>query len=194
MARKEDLRFVRTNRKLYETFFDLISNEMIENLSITDICEAAQINRATFYKHFNDRTEFVFYCIGQKVREIRLERTGRENVNVATIHEDCVREIFALLRFIFSLNANNLNPKSDTIRLVYDGLMTFYFTEFETYYKKTRHGEHGEYFDTGVMAAYRVGSLLSIAFFGLMKGESNISERACEEVIAIFVAKMKECE
>lgn len=191
MARKEDLRFVRTNRKLYETFFDLISNEMIENLSITDICEAAQINRATFYKHFNDRTEFVFYCIGQKVREIRLERTGRESVNVATIHEDCVREIYALLRFMFSLNAENLNPKSDTIRLVYDGLMIFYFTEFEAYYTKTM---HDEYFDTGVMAAYRVGSLLSIAFFGLMNGESNISESACEEIIATFVAKMKEFE
>ncbi len=191
MARKEDLRFIRTNRKLYETFFDLISDELIENLSITDICDAAKINRATFYKHFNDRKEFVFYCIGQKVREIRLERTGRENVNTTTILEDCVREIYALLRFMMSLNAKNLNPDYNTIRLIYDGLMSFYLDEFLSYYKKSKRIEN---VDKEVFAAYRVGSLLTIAFFALMKGEDYISENACEEIIATFVAKMREFE
>ncbi|MBR3954918.1 MAG: TetR/AcrR family transcriptional regulator [Clostridia bacterium] len=191
MARKEDLRFIRTNRKLYETFFELISDDLIENLSITDICDAAQINRATFYKHFNDRKDFVFYCIGQKVREMRLERTGRENANAATILEDCVREVYAFLRFMTEVNADNLKPDTDAIHLIYDGLMAFYLAEFSAYYAKSKRIVSVE---REVFAAYRVGSLLTIAFFALMRGENNISENACEEIIATFVTKMKELE
>ena len=191
MARKEDLRFVRTNRKLYETFYELIAENLIEDLSITDICSAASINRATFYKHFNDRREFVFYCIGQKVREIRLERTGRENCNASYIHEDTMREICTFLRFMRSLNAGNLNPSSDTIRFVYDGLLAFYFREFSVYYAKNK-----KYLDVDadVIAAYRVGSLLSIAFYSLMKGPDAISEDSCEEIINTFVVRIKAVE
>lgn len=191
MARKEDLRFIRTNRKLYETFYELIGAEMIENLSITDICEAAQINRATFYKHFNDRREFVFFCIGQKIKEIRLEKTGREHVNGKTIIEDSVREIFAFLRFMYTLNAKNMDQKTDAIRYVYDGLLAFYYNEFAAYYAKTRKNEG---IDTNTLAAYRVGSLLSLAFFCLMKGENAITEQACEDVLSTFVAKIVEVE
>lgn len=191
MARKEDLRFVRTNRKLYETFYELIESALIEDLSITDICDAAKINRATFYKHFNDKKEFVFYCIAQKVKEIRLEKSGRETANMDSLHEETIREIYAFLRFMVSLNAKNLDHSTDTIRLVYDGLMVFYFREFVIYYTKKMHYKNDE---PSVMAAYRVGSLLSLAFYSLMQGEDRINEQVAEKMIDSFVNKMKEFE
>ena len=191
MARKEDLRFVRTNRKLYETFYELIESALIEDLSITDICDAAKINRATFYKHFNDKKEFVFYCIAQKVKELRLERSGRETANMDTLHEDAIREIYAFLRFMAALNAKNLDHSNNTIRLVYDGLMVFYFREFVVYYTKKLHYK-GD--DSSVMAAYRVGSLLSIAFYGLMQGENHIDEQFAEKIVGSLVSKMKDFE
>lgn len=190
MARKEDLRFIRTNRKLYETFFYLIEKDLIENLSITDICEAAEINRATFYKHFNDHKEFVFYCIEQKVRELRLERTGRENANPTTMLEDCVRDVYALLRLIMELNADNLKPDTEAIRMICDALMAFYLAEFTAQYNKADHIIAN--IDKETFAAYRAGSLMSLAFFSLMKGPEKISEAACEEVIATFVSKMRD--
>ena len=191
MARKEDLRFVRTNRKLYETFYELIESALIEDLSITDICDAAKINRATFYKHFNDKKEFVFYCIAQKVKEIRLERSGREFVNMDNLHEDTIHEIYAFLRFMTKVNAKNLDPDTNTIRLIYDGLMVFYFREFVVYYTKILQYKSE---DASVMAAYRVGSLLSIAFYALMQGEDRISESEAAKVTDGFAAKMKDFE
>lgn len=191
MVRKEDLRYIRTNRRLFETFFELITDKMIENLSITDICESAKINRATFYKHFNDRKEFVMYCVAQKLREIRLEQRGREQANAATIYEDALCEMFAFLRYVQSVNADNLKSDSHTVRMLYDAMLNYYFLEFSSFYKKAKKLDPTS---AEAMAAYRVGSLLSIVFFNLMKGEEGVSEQACEDAIRFFVTKIKDCE
>ena len=191
MARKEDLRFVRTNRKLFETFWTLCGEKVMDELSVTDICEAAGINRATFYKHFVDRKEFSMYCIAQKLLEVRLEHSGRVFVNVNTYYDDALREMFAFLRYIKELNAENLLAGSSSVRTLYDGMMRYYFNEFLAVIKKAKIAPNVE---SGVYAAYRIGSLLSIGFYSFMKGDELMSEESCEKVIDTLIFRLKEAE
>lgn len=49
---KNDLRVIKTKKALHQAFIELINEKNFENISITDICKKAQVNRGTFYGHY----------------------------------------------------------------------------------------------------------------------------------------------
>ena len=73
----EDARIKRTKESLIRTFGELLSEQLFENITINEICDRAGIRRATFYKHFNDKFDFLAYYI----RSLR-EKFARENAAV----------------------------------------------------------------------------------------------------------------
>jgi AcrR family transcriptional regulator len=60
---KEDARIVKTKRKLLSTFRTLIKEKSFEDITVNEICEAANVRRATFYKHFPDKLAFLKFFI-----------------------------------------------------------------------------------------------------------------------------------
>ncbi len=71
---KEDARIVRTKENLVSAFESLIKKKSFENITINEICELAGIRRATFYKHFEDKYDFLRYFI--KTLRVKLDNTG----------------------------------------------------------------------------------------------------------------------
>lgn len=57
--RKEDMRRKRTRKALKRSLIELLSKETIEQISIIDICDKAEINRVTFYTHYKDKYELL---------------------------------------------------------------------------------------------------------------------------------------
>lgn len=51
---KTDRRVIYTKMVLKESLFGLIREKPVGRISVKEICEKADINRATFYSHFND--------------------------------------------------------------------------------------------------------------------------------------------
>jgi len=49
-----DLRIVKTKKNIRETFLKLRSENMLEKIKVTKICELALINKTTFYNHYQD--------------------------------------------------------------------------------------------------------------------------------------------
>lgn len=68
MAKKEDLRIIKTKAALTSAFFEMLENKTLEEITVNDLCEKAGVRRATFYKHFNDKNDFTIYLI-KDVRE-----------------------------------------------------------------------------------------------------------------------------
>ena len=64
MTLKEDARIVKTKAKLLETFKTLLAEKPIEDITVNEICELADVRRATFYKHFADKYAFLKYLVG----------------------------------------------------------------------------------------------------------------------------------
>ncbi|MCR3922815.1 MAG: TetR family transcriptional regulator C-terminal domain-containing protein [Firmicutes bacterium] len=56
---KEDRRVKYTKMVLKESFINLLEKKDISQISITEICEDADINRATFYAHYNDQHDLL---------------------------------------------------------------------------------------------------------------------------------------
>ena len=51
---KTDLRVQLTKKMIRETFLDLLKEKPLSKITVKEICEKAQINRGTFYKHYYD--------------------------------------------------------------------------------------------------------------------------------------------
>lgn len=52
-----DLRIIKTRYQIKDAFLKLRNKLMPEKIKVKDICEAAMINKTTFYKHYTDSME-----------------------------------------------------------------------------------------------------------------------------------------
>lgn len=57
MERKEDRRARMTREFLKHALIDLMKSKNINEISVKELCEKADVNRSTFYKHYNTVTE-----------------------------------------------------------------------------------------------------------------------------------------
>jgi AcrR family transcriptional regulator len=54
-----DLRIRRTHKFLQEAMIELITEKGFDAVTVGDIAERAMINRATFYRHYQDKYDLV---------------------------------------------------------------------------------------------------------------------------------------
>ena len=59
MRKKEDLRIIKTKAGLERGLLTIMKNKPFEDIKISEICKESQINRSTFYDHFNDKYELL---------------------------------------------------------------------------------------------------------------------------------------
>ena len=68
MAQKENQRIALTKKLLQEGLLRLLENKTLDKISVTELCKASGINRATFYNHYNSPMELL-NSIGEKLAE-----------------------------------------------------------------------------------------------------------------------------
>ena len=75
----EDMRVIKTKTKLISTFRRLLEDKSFENITINEICDVANVRRATFYKHFSDKYAFLKFFVGNLRLEfdLRLQKKSR---------------------------------------------------------------------------------------------------------------------
>lgn len=68
----EDRRVRRTRKLIRKSFLALLEDKDYEQITVTDIIEKADYNRATFYRHYRDKEELVTEIIERQI-EILIE-------------------------------------------------------------------------------------------------------------------------
>ena len=66
---KLDPRIKRTRQMIEQSFSTLVIEKGFQNLSVQDITERAEINRATFYSHFPDKYALLDHVVQQGFRQ-----------------------------------------------------------------------------------------------------------------------------
>lgn len=69
MEQKIDTRIAKTRAALVDAFYKLIGEKEYEEITINELCILANVRRATFYKHFADKNDFLCYVV-HSLREI----------------------------------------------------------------------------------------------------------------------------
>ena len=54
MGEEQDLRVRKTKRILKQALEELLEEQMLEDIRVSDLCEKAEVNRSTFYRHYRD--------------------------------------------------------------------------------------------------------------------------------------------
>lgn len=59
MEKKEDRRIMLTKRLLKEALIEMLKEKDIYHISIRELCERADVNRSTFYKHYGSQFDLL---------------------------------------------------------------------------------------------------------------------------------------
>lgn len=53
-SQKVDKRIIRTRKLIKHTMIELMQEKEVQNITVTDICNRAELNRGTFYTYYQD--------------------------------------------------------------------------------------------------------------------------------------------
>lgn len=77
-----------TKQSLINAFFNLASKKDFEKITIADITRGAQVNRATFYAHFNDKYDLIDFIMGDFASaSIENHTSGVVKFDLDSIHQ-----------------------------------------------------------------------------------------------------------
>lgn len=62
-----DPRIIRTRKSIVDALLALMSEREIEKITVKDITETADVNRATFYHHFKDKQALLQYTLEERL-------------------------------------------------------------------------------------------------------------------------------
>lgn len=97
MAVKEDIRITKTKEALSKAFFEMLVEMPLEDITVNDLCTRADVRRATFYKHFRDKTDFVFYLIKAARERFDSKNAFSTTISVKEYCITCARSVVAYL-------------------------------------------------------------------------------------------------
>lgn len=128
-SKKIDVRVKRTYKQLIESMLRLLQEKSFDEISISEICDNAGVHRATFYKHFNDKTEFLNFCVNQLLYDVDLSPVlvypSPQNVK-----ESCMSFVKVLFTFIDANRILFSAVFSDKHSLSFDTTLTKVITDF----------------------------------------------------------------
>lgn len=76
MEKKLDLRVIKTRGALTKSLYDLMCEKNFADITVTELCERAMVRKATFYKHFGDKSELLIYMI----REMQFNASENDQI------------------------------------------------------------------------------------------------------------------
>ena len=68
--KKEDVRITKSKKSLREAVAKLLSTQQFASLTVKQICQEADVNRMTFYKHYSDKYDLLDDCLQQVRNDI----------------------------------------------------------------------------------------------------------------------------
>ena len=94
MSDSTDLRIIKTKNKLRAAFAKMMRETSFDHLSINDLCAKAKIRRATFYRHFGDKYDFLETTVTSILTEL-VARVGSVSQKKDPIDYYCtyIREV-----------------------------------------------------------------------------------------------------
>lgn len=129
--KKTDIRVKRTYRQLYQALIELLAEKSFDEITIIEICTKAEIHRATFYKHFVDKYDFLHTCLKMKLEELSFE-PEETKYKAETVKTSCMMMVNRILDFVVE-NMNLLKRvKQNEYSCTFNTVLTECVSDFLT--------------------------------------------------------------
>ena len=97
-----DRRILKTREDIRNAFIVLLKEKVFEEITVKDIAEEANINRATFYKHYDDKHDLLAYLeegIIEKIKHV-IETSSPINLTLAWQDQPAFQTIVDIYHYI----------------------------------------------------------------------------------------------
>jgi AcrR family transcriptional regulator len=112
---KLDPRVKRTHSLILQAFSGLLAEKGFESISVQDVTDKAEINRATFYAHFPDKYALLDYAI----KHMFLQEIEKRTLNACHYTPDNLRNlILAVCEFLSNVHSECAQPHQQFESLV----------------------------------------------------------------------------
>lgn len=172
---KVDLRVLKTEQALVDAMQRLLEETPIEAITVSDLCDEAMIRRATFYKHFKDKYDFLDFCLQKKQAKLQ-EDFSAEGCHPLDGYMTAVQGMLHYLRENQSLIERcGKQSEFDTLMSLFARQLSRNLTsrEAQLMAQGKRFGAPPE-----IMANYFTGALLGVARWWLMEETQSVTEEA----------------
>lgn len=104
---KEDRRIQKTKNEIKQALTDLMEEKRFEAITVRDLTERANINRGTFYLHYQDKYDLVEQCEDEIIQKIKENVREEQIYDLETLIEN--EEPFPFIVKIYRYIQENAN-------------------------------------------------------------------------------------
>ena len=109
MAGKSDARVRYTQHALKQALLTLLKEKSVNKITVKEVCELAELNRATFYSHYSD-----CFALLEAIENELLEAFAQSLTLIKSF------DVAALIEAIYDMIGKNQNPGSTVIHRMID--------------------------------------------------------------------------
>lgn len=168
-------RATRTQGYLVDALMDLLEEKSIHKVQVRELCTRAQVNRSTFYKHYENIDRFVEDVVEQFLEEMDAN-FGGANIFDGLLGDDagatyarCVSFMTARRTFVRAMIGPNGTP------LLRERIMAHWTRMFEEAVERREFGTGGRV-EPDILATYVVSVMWSLLEYTLLAGEKYTPE------------------
>ena len=123
MANKVDVRIVKSKESLMSAMIGLLGKKKLEDLTISEICQEADVNRNTFYSHYSSVRELFEEMNGKYMEALFASAKVFDEPNDSTIKNlvnvlDKMKEKGNLTKIIFS-ESNSIKHLNTLLQILF---------------------------------------------------------------------------
>ncbi len=178
--KKEDGRIKYTKMRIRTAFYELIKEVDHDKITVTSLCERAEINRATFYKHYLDVPDLI-----DKLQEETLERLSQK-FDTASTDGDIKNFIIETLKYLKDNNEGHsimeiITPEGESsFTLKISSLLFSKFSEFVDPFVKTNSLD-----EKTILYSYLAGGSAGVINYWIKTGFNEKEETIAEKIIRL---------
>ena len=188
---KEDLRVKKTKKALGEAFMEMMSEKPFDEITVNELCDRANIRRATFYKHYTDKLDYL----------ASFTRTLRDNFDSYIWKEDkpdatnayYLAYVKGVLEFIERNSAivDNL-MSSGLFPSVVAVILEENFKDTEDRLGRSVEAGMQLFVHTDIAAAMLTGGVATIIYTWLKSGKKRSTKELTAEIQSLISATVKQ--
>ena len=181
---KLDPRVKRTRSLILQAFGSLLAEKGFESISVQDITDKAEINRATFYAHFQDKYDLLNKAIGQMFRQEIEKRT----LNACHYTPDNLKNlILAVCEFLSKTHSECAQPHQQFESLTEGTIKNILFELLTHWLKQT-----GTKISTDIPATVATWAIYGLASFWSHSKKRPALENFVDEALPLVAVNLEQ--
>ena len=184
-----DFRVIKTHRALLQALRVLLSEKNFDDITVTELCERAEIRRVTFYTHFDGKEALFAYMIREMQERFHSEKKFASKTQTPASY--CANVLGHILDFMeenerIAETVMNSSAKN----LVLEALSKQIGTDLRSCFSSTAQQDPSLSADPGMLAVLCSGALLSCARWWVTKGKQVSKEDLTVQFTALMERNM----